>query len=173
MEIIHHRPFRLSPMDLDFAPDVLRQAYKLKEAFISAGTLLGLYRDGDFIPGDSDIDIDIIGYDGIGEYIFKTLGHMDLIRTTYHSNRPQQIAFMYRTIIFDVWILWRNGDSVINYNDMGVMKKPVSFYDNPSKLETKYGNFLAPGPIDEYLKFRYGPDWKTPKKSKGIYTNSI
>ncbi len=172
MEIINHRAFRLSPMDMDFAPDVLRQSQLLEGAFISGGTLLFLYRDGDFIQGDSDIDIDVIGYEGIGEYLFKTLGHMDLIRTGYHWNRPMQFAFMYRTIIFDVWVFWREDLEFVNHNDMGVMKTPMRFYDNPSELKTKYGTFKAPGPIDGYLTYRYG-DWKTPSKSKGIYTNSL
>jgi hypothetical protein len=173
MDIKNHRPFKMDAFNVGTAPWVLRQVYLLNDAFISGGTLLGLYRDGDFIPGDTDIDVDIIGYDGIGEYLFRTLGHMDLIRTGYHNNRPMQTAFMYRGIIFDVWIFWREDSQLVNHNDMGVMKVPIKFFDNPSNLKTKYGNFNTPGPINDYLAFRYGPDWKTPQKSKGIYTNDF
>lgn len=171
MEIINHRPFRMDPLNMDVAPDVLKQAYLFNEYFISGGTLLGLYRDGDFIDGDTDIDIDVLGYDGIGEDLLNTFGgHMDLIRTGHYKKRPMQMAFMYKWTIFDVWVFWREDYSVVNHNDMGVMKVPVWFYEHSENIETKYGNFRAPGPIDKYLIYRYG-DWKTPSKSKGIYTN--
>jgi len=170
MRIINHRQFRMDPLNMDVAPRVLVQAHLLQKSFISAGTLLGLYRDGDFIPGDSDIDIDMIGYDGIEYDVFKALGHMDLIRTGFHWELPHQLAFMYQGTIFDVWILWMKENFVVNHNDMGIMQVPAKFYLNPEIIETKYGIYRAPGPVKDYLAFRYGPDWRTPRKSKGIYT---
>ena len=174
MRIMNHRNFVLRPLNILLAPDVLKQTYLLDNYYISGGTLLGMHRDGDFIAGDSDIDIDVIGYDGIDKYIVQTLDHMDIIRTGYHKKYPMQLAFMYKKTIFDVWIFWRQDNFMVNCNDMGTMMVPVKFYDNPETIETKYGSYRAPGPIDEYLAFRYGPDWKTPNKySKGIYTEGL
>lgn len=173
MDIKNHRLFRMDPLDMDIAPGVLKQAHLIDDYFISGGTLLGLYRDGDFIAGDSDIDIDVIGYEGVDDYLFKTLGHMDLIRTGYFKGRPMQTAFQDKGTIFDVWMMWREGDHMINQNDMGLFMMPAKFYDNPVEIETKYGSYRAPGPVDEYLAFRYGRHWKIPTNSKGIYTGAV
>ena len=53
--------------------------------------------------------------------------------------------------------------------------KPINVYPelNAEKIKTKYGDYQAPGPIDDYLAFRYGPNWKTPSNSKGIYMHQV
>jgi len=56
---------------------------------------------------------------------------------------------------------------------MGLFMIPAKFYDNPVEIETKYGNYIAPGPVDEYLAFRYGQYWRIPTNSKGIYTGAV
>lgn len=156
------------------APDVLKQAHMLGVKYwLGGGTVLGLYRDGDFIPGDTDIDIEVEGYLGVDTYLLKMFFHMELIRTIFDGGRPMQIAFIYKEVIFDIYVLWREGESMINHNDMGTMETPARFYEWPEILDTKYGKYPVPSPIEDYLVIRYGADWKTPAKHKGLYTHAI
>jgi len=173
MEAINHRPFGINPLN-DNAPEVLKQAHLLDITYwLAAGTLLGLYRNGDFIPGDTDIDIEVEGYKGVDRCLFATFEHMDLIRTVYDSGRPMQIAFIYKEVIFDIYIFWREGESMINHNDQGTMEIPGRFYDDLGTLKTKYGKFPVPSPTEDYLVIRYGSDWRMPQKHKGLYTHAI
>ena len=89
MRIMNHRNFVLRPLNTLFAPDVLKQTYLLDDYYISGGTLLGMHRDGDFIAGDSDIDIDVIGYNGIDKYIVQTLDHMRGTQLPFHHERSR------------------------------------------------------------------------------------
>lgn len=174
MEIVNHKKFALLPLNGN-APEVLRQAHFLEVKYwLGGGTLLGLYRDGDFIPGDTDIDIEVEGFSHIDTVLKSTFEHMDLIRTVHHEGRLMQMAFIYRDVIFDIYVLWPNGNTMINHNDMGVMETPAHFYeDELGELKTQYGVFPCPSPLDDYLAVRYGPDWQTPARHKGLYTHAI
>ena len=177
MEIKTHRSFKIKPLNGN-APEVLHQAHRLGKLdgckyWLGGGTVLGLYRQDDFIPGDTDIDIEVEGYPGIDSDLIVTFSDMDLIRTVYDKDRPMQIAFIYKDVIFDVYVWWREGDFMVNHNDCGTMRIPARFYDELAWLQCQYGEFPTPWPIEEYLAIRYGKDWETPRNHKGLYTHAI
>lgn len=166
MEVKNLRPFIIEPLDKDKVGDVLKDAIRKLNApyWVSAGTALGLYRDGDFVPGDTDIDIALVGYDGIE----KDMPLFELIRTVYHEGKPQQLAYMDGGIIFDVYIHWSEGDDYVNYNERGKQRMPKWMYDEQTFIETKYGKLPFPKDPEKYFEIRYG-DWKTPQNKKANY----
>jgi hypothetical protein len=156
------------------APEVLQMAHRLKiKYWVAAGTLLGLYRDGDFIKGDTDIDIEVEGYEGVEADLVGTFSDMDLIRTVHWRGKPMQVAFMCKDVIFDVYVFWRDGDFMVNHNDCGTMQIPARFYEDLAILRTEYGDFPCPEPLEDYLVIRYGKSWEYPASHKGLYTHAI
>jgi hypothetical protein len=168
-----HNPFKIKPLNGN-APRVLKMARRLNTKYwIAAGTLLGLYRDGDFIRGDTDIDIEVEGCGGVYSDTINTFSDMTLIRTVHKNNKPMQIAFVHLDCIFDVYVFWHEGDFMVNHNDCGKMQVPARFYKDLAILRTKYGDFPCPDPLDDYLAVRYGENWETPANHKGLYTHAI
>jgi len=145
--------------------------------WISAGTALGLYRDGDFIPHDTDIDVEVLGKD-IKSYdklidAFKEEGFR-LFRKMIclNNNKCMQLAFYNETweVIYDIYIYYdEGGDNYINHNEFGVLKIPKRMVDTKEII----GDYIFPSDIEEYLKFRYGKDWRTPKTSKGDWEKEM
>ncbi len=137
--------------------------------WLSAGTALGLYRDKDFIKGDTDIDIAVEGYDGIEFDIILNLDGFSAGRIAHYNGKPMQVAFTKDNIVFDVYIHWLEEANLVNHNDRGktVMKKEIC--RNTIMIDTKYGTYPFPNPIEEYLKIRYGVDWETPQNKKPIF----
>ncbi len=151
--------------------------------WISAGTLLGIHRDGRLIPHDTDIDVEILvdwteSYDEKFEedlYLsFQSMG-FDLYRTMRHYGENyneklgsiMQLAFIHRetNIVFDIYFFYNVGksDQFINENDMGQLWYPADMSEH--FIEFSNYKFPCPDP-DWYCEFRYGPDWKTPSKEK-------
>lgn len=133
--------------------------------FLSDGTALGFYRDGDFI--DSDTDIDVVVYANI-EQQHILIPQFTLIRTMEWKKRPIQTAYIdTNNVIFDIYYYYpdiiENKWTTLCGNGMIALPRY-----NISLLNTKYGPFPFPENIEEYLKLRYG-DWKTPKSSKGYH----
>ncbi len=50
-----------------------------------------------------------------------------------------------------------------------IVSVPSKYFTDLSKIEFYGMEFSAPSPIEEYLKFRYGDDWRTPKKDYVYY----
>jgi hypothetical protein len=167
MKIVTHKQFEMKPMGPN-AGDILREGIaKLAMPYwISAGTLLGLYREGDFIQGDTDLDVAVRGYQGIEEDILSDLEGFSLIRSCFYQNKPQQLAFIKDDIIFDVFIHWPEGSNLVNYSGYGKTVMDASILINAKEYDTKYGRFLFPNPTEDYLVIRYGPDWRIPKDEK-------
>ena len=141
--------------------------------WISAGTALGLYRDDDFIPGDTDIDFAMEGYKGVDSDLKKCLRKSllkkgyEIVRTIYEDGRPMQIAFMIDGTIIDFYFHWRNGENLENHGESGWTRMKADICLKPQFILTKYGRY--PIPQREYFKIRYGDDWQTPQDKKPIF----
>ena len=158
----------IEPLKENFGQILKEGTDSLKMPYwISAGTALGLYRDKDYIKGDTDIDVEVMGYVGIGLDIVTNMKGFELVRSVITDGRPMQLAFQKDRTIFDIYIYWDEGDDVVNRNDMCTLRLPKKFLKTET-IETKYGKYPFPSPIEEYLVYRYG-DWLTPKQDKGIY----
>lgn len=142
---------------------------------ISWGTALGLYRNGEFIPHDTDIDIDIINCEN-QKFIDNALRGvgMKLARSVFYRNRPQQLIYISEEgVLFDImfWTSARKflkGKIFVNYSEPGyIAKMPFRFSENINYIEYKNKKYPSYSPIKEYLAFLYSENWKIPKKSKG------
>lgn len=145
--------------------------------WVSAGTALGLYRDKDLIPNDTDIDVEImLPYDFILND-FKDPEGFTLLKAETHEGRPMQRAYTDKAneVIFDIYFMYTGVKEgmVFNLNDFGEMCLPVKFFEKPEMIKTKYGELPFPSPIEEYLLYRYGQNWKIPMEKKGLFNHDF
>jgi len=138
--------------------------------WIDAGTLLGLYRDGQLIPHDSDIDVSTDQKEKALEIetAFVRNG-FNLIRRVTDGNETVQLAFEdveYCRVIFDIEFYKKVGDEWLRDSESGTLVLPDKFYKAMAPRQFKLGVFNCPEPIEEYLELRYGNGWKVPYEVK-------
>ncbi len=175
-----HYPFAMNKISSYDKPQVtLLRGIKMlegKEWWISSGTAIGLFRDGDFIPEDTDIDVGV-KLDWNDDVNIKFIKGFSLVRSIFYGHRPMQLAFNDEAsdkddalyLIFDIYFYYDRGDDfLVNFCDRGEWHYPKM----PIKLvDTKYGKLPFMSPVDDYLLKRYGEDWRIPKHGdKGIYS---
>lgn len=144
--------------------------------WISSGSAIGLYRDGDFIPNDTDIDVGVRSV--YGQKHIQIPGFR-LIRTMDWRGRPIQTAFIddNNSCIFDIYYYYTDilEDKLVTVSEYGYVYFQKGFIVKPlfgiKELETKYGRYPFLDPIEDYLIDRYGENWKIPSDSKGNYTH--
>ena len=102
MIITNYPNLKIEPLK-PHAGEVLKLGVeKLENYWVSAGTALGLYREGDLIEGDTDLDIEMVGFEGIEFYIFSNIPlGFSLCRTIYEFEKLMQVAFIFKETIFD------------------------------------------------------------------------
>lgn len=140
--------------------------------YLGFGSALGFYRDNDFIPQDTDIDICIITDETtpVNKIVLEFSEHYEYIRSV-SENGQQQSAFKTKDgFIIDLSFFRKEGDRLVTRHEEGVYSDKVDVIGNTKLHQTKYGLFPIPEKIEEYLVTRYG-DWKTPKY--GNPTSSI
>jgi hypothetical protein len=140
--------------------------------WLSAGTALGFYRDGNFIADDSDIDL------GVKDDIPIERIENAMLNAGFSANRfrnskgiPRQRAFIKDGIPIDISIYSLEGDFYTFQTPYGVIKKPKHLLEDLHTIEFHGRTYPIPNP-EEYLTWRYG-DWRTPKDSKGVYDETI
>jgi len=141
---------------------------------ISDGTILGIYRAGEFIAHDNDIDIELLGDDKAMEIdkIFKEEG-MTLGRKAIYNGKIQQLVYYTPDyIIFDmvIWHLNSKDGKIYNYSERDYKRVQDAKFFQKDKLELvefEGEKYPMPTPVEEWLEMRYGKDWKTPKTYKG------
>ncbi len=152
---------------------MVRAAAQLADlpAFVSDGSVLGLYRDGDLIASDTDIDFSIYAEPDQERF---ALDGMTLCRTVDWLDRPIQTAFTDDETGVIVDIFYYYPDLIpgrrVAYCEGGTISNP----DLPiAMVGTKYGDLPMPTPIEQYLIERFGDDWQTPQPGKkGLYTEN-
>lgn len=136
--------------DLVDASDGLRDDW-----FLCSGTLLGLYRDGDFIPTDGDIDIGVLD-----PAVYPTLRDR-LIRAGRFHTTPGQLESNFMAS-------HTNGSKIdvsLYVDRPGAVAKTSHVYEwqfTPFELRpftTDYGRVTVPGDVERYLVEMYREWW--------------
>jgi len=162
------------PMKVDDAGSVLLELKQFLDAkgipfFLAYGTLLGIYRDGDLLPFDKDMDLGI-PWDVPRQWLidqiqasdaFEVKGLADLDEATMAWN----IAILHKekNIVTDFFFFKPDGSSVLS----GFHHRPSPLLWRFSAFETApmlYRGVPMPAPADpeKYLVEIYGKEWRIP-----------
>lgn len=169
-----HAPYSMNPLERSVAGAILRHAWSLLQPipskWVSAGTALGLYRGEGLIEGDTDLDVAMLGFDGVKAALHGILlpAGFTHIRSVHCDGVPMQLAYITSGTIFDIYLHWPEGDEYVNRVPAGKTAMPRSMYDRLVELPTPLGHFSFPGDIEGYLSRRYG-NWRVPSASKSTY----
>ena len=170
----------LEPIDPTTAGRQLREAKDIMAQmkvifFLRQGTCLGAIREGGLISWDDDMDIgSVIGLHGLTEShvdpvvaAFKDKGYFakEIIR----NDHSIVVSFVKFSIRLD-WACYRIiDDSIFHYPGVQI---PLRLLTQLKEIEFVGEKFLVPNPPEEYLEYKYGPEWMVPKVS-GSYENDI
>lgn len=138
--------------------------------WVDAGTLLGLYRESDFIPHDTDVDFGVAvsrGNGGRAPELNDAAYHP--LRALYWRGLPMQNAYLFKNEVLDFYFFYDDlkPGFLTNVSDAGVMEIPEDLI-RPITRDLIWENTSLPIPnqVENYLTWRYGKDWKTPKAEK-------
>ena len=161
MQIWSSEKLKINPLNNNASKvflDVVKRLSKVKY-WVSAGTALGLYRDGDFIKDDTDLDFAFIGCE-----IKDLFDDYELVRAITYKGRPMQLCYLRDGVLVDFYFHYEEDGKYINYSENGKQVMEMDVYDNLKILKTKYGMLPFPDP-EKYLKIRYG-NFRTLSKEK-------
>ena len=144
--------------------------------WVDFGTLLGIIREEDIILGDLDVDICVVESPELHEKM--KMAKSILEKKGYKVNKEIWDAYRvrkYRYPYADIYINKRNRKENI-YNGVEGEKSDISidYIEPKSIVKWKNVDVKCPSKINETLVYRYGSDWRTPKKDyKGRLENFI
>ena len=161
-----------TPLDPAVAAERLKDVKRIFDQkgvvfFLASGTCLGAIRENRFIPWDDEMDTaSVIGLHGLTE---ETIDRVNAAFTEngYYvhvadSFRSIGISMVKSSVRAD-WSCHRIiGDSIYQYP---AVKAPLRLFTQLKEIDFIGEKFLVPNPPEEYLRTKYGPDWKTPKRS--------
>ncbi|UHQ55863.1 LicD family protein [Microbulbifer sp. YPW16] len=140
------------------------------------GTLLGFYRDNDFIAHDDDIDLLCIPGQGCGDLekvardIVTVLGSAGFRAQVNFNNRRENLPFVQvfsrvHKVHVDIFLAYSEASEIflpmrnVNYSSV-----PASIL-LPVEERPFFGRlYSVPAKIEEFLAARYGATWRTPDK---------
>lgn len=158
------------------AAEVLLQAADVLDSlnvdwWVSAGTLLGIYREGDFIAGDTDIDVEMTGSVGPVLRAFDRLAPR--YRNGWWKETGRKIQAIWRfpkNTLFDLYIYYPDKRGLVSYtpySDQEIIYPP----DLKRTAIMFHGRRFPCWEPERYLTYVYGKDWRIPSATKSVYGN--
>jgi hypothetical protein len=145
--------------------------------------MLGVYRDGDFIPYDDDsdlgADIATAGKRLEAEERLREMGFYvppigDPTKPVSPiNNHPYSDTVAIRDgEKVEVWWFEKRGDKYIyDVYRQHWLKHDEKYYDKLGEIDFKGNKFAIPSHIEDWLVMMYGNDWRIPQKGRK-YNNS-
>jgi hypothetical protein len=137
--------------------------------FLTHGALLGAYRDGEWIKWDDDIELDIFDnifkkkYERMCEILIKQGFIIRGRKIERRKEKGEKINLYRNKEKISIRGIYEDCNYEQNkYYLTNVFQYPKKFHDNPEDILFKNEVFKAPGPIEEFLNFRYGDSWRIP-----------
>jgi GR25 family glycosyltransferase involved in LPS biosynthesis len=137
--------------------------------WLTDGTLLGLYRQGDFISHDMDTDIGIL-YETFNPIaIQKLIDRGFEVQKTYGVlENGFEISFTRNNVKTDLFFFYKNDDKLWHaawYSEDNFNFNMIKYEYDRFEIQKRefYGyKFNTPENIEDYIIKKYGFDWKTP-----------
>lgn len=142
--------------------DDLREAKKIMDSlkikfFICFGTLLGAYRDKDFLKGDIDIDFGVFDQKDKRDELRDEFVKRGFTVRLANPKWGGPCLTVQRKTIIDIHFFIKKNSHWRCYlkKDKECMKFPDTF-NKLEKIKFKGMSFLAPSPIPDFLEYCYG-----------------
>ena len=159
-----------TPLDPELAAQRLKEVKRIFDDqgvvfWLGSGTCLGCIRENRFIPWDDEMDTaSVIGMHGLDDEtiyrvadVFRESGFYPRIR---NNPRYMSVALVKDGVRTD-WTCHRIVDGVAI--EFPGVQLPLSLFTELREAEFIGEKFRLPNPPEEYLRLKYGPDWRTPK----------
>jgi len=180
-ELMLHIERTIPPMNIEDAESLLGEAKEIFDQhkitfFLRQGTCLGAVRDKALIEWDDDLDIgSIIGMHGFNEEMIEPavadLRAHGCYVEVHHDGLYTAVKIMKYKIRID-WQCYRVVKGTISHYP-GV-PFPIKLFTNLDAIDFLGKSYNVPSPPGEYLTYKYGPDWITPKRigyEKDVFDN--
>lgn len=161
----------IPPMDIGNAEQFMREVKAVFDEhdvtfFLRQGTCLGAVRDGALIPWDDDLDLgSIIGLHGFTEDVIGPVAEALRATGAYVEVAEEGLYTSVKIFKYRIRIDWQCyrvvKGTIAHYPGVPF---PVSLFEELTAVDFIDDQYLVPSPPDEYLTFKYGPDWRTPKQ---------
>jgi hypothetical protein len=162
----------IPPMDIANAGRLLDEAKQIFDAhgiifFLRQGTCLGAVRDQALIPWDDDLDLgSIIGLHGFSEDNIAPAVEAFRAAGCYVEVIPDGLYTSVKIMKYRIRIDWQCyrvvKGTIAHYPGVPF---PVELFVELEEVEFNNGKYCVPSPPAEYLRYKYGPDWVTPKQA--------
>jgi hypothetical protein len=142
---------------------------------LDAGSVLGLHRERfshDWLRHDTDHDIMLVGGIELAVKLKATFlsKGFQVLREYAKFSRPTQLCFQKDGIWVDFYFWFENpaeDGMLVTETEHGQLTSLKRFWDNRKQVSLGSSSYYVPGPsVEEYLQFRFGPDWRVPSKTK-------
>lgn len=138
--------------------------------WVDAGCCLGIVREKDFLKWDYDIDIGIASeFASLKDSFinrFESFG-AKLVKERYYRNKLVTIGFKRLGVKLDLWFyheedgfIWH---AVYKHGIFYPVVLDARFFTKLKEVKFKGRTCYLPNPPEEYLKVKYGEDWRVPK----------
>jgi len=178
---MRHIEHTIPPMNIKDAESLLGEVKEVFDEhkvtfFLRQGTCLGAVRDNAFIVWDDDIDVgSIIGMHGFTEELIEPcvadLRERGCYVEVNHEGLYTSVKIMKYKIRID-WQCYKVVKGTISHYP-GV-PFPIKLFTNLTAIDFLGKSYNVPSPPGDYLTYKYGPDWITPKRvgyEKDVFDN--